>query len=99
MQCFRLSVRHKPELLSPREWEILCLLETGMAYKQVAQQLNISIQTVREHTRRVRLKTKTLSIIAAIYRIRVTYCHCGRPLSPDSGSTQSLFVRPLKLQS
>jgi DNA-binding NarL/FixJ family response regulator len=80
MQSFGLSVRSRPELLSPREWEVLCLLESGMAYKEVAQQLKLSVQTVREHTRRIRLKTKTLSIIGAIFRIRSAYCHCGRPL-------------------
>jgi DNA-binding NarL/FixJ family response regulator len=90
MECSgRLSVRNRPELLSPREWEILCLLETGMAYKEVSQRLKISVQTVREHARRIRLKTKTFSIIAAIYRIRSTYCHCGRVRRTEEVSTDN----------
>lgn len=40
------------ETLSPREWEILGLLARGYSYKEIADQLGISIPTVNTHIRR-----------------------------------------------
>jgi DNA-binding NarL/FixJ family response regulator len=39
--------------LSPRESEILELLVTGCLYKEIADQLAISVETVREHVQRI----------------------------------------------
>jgi len=39
--------------LSHRELEVLQALAQGLAYKQIADQLNVSIHTVRNYIRRV----------------------------------------------
>ncbi len=42
-----------PELLTPREADVLELLQEGLSNKQIAQQLSIGIETVRTHTRNI----------------------------------------------
>jgi len=42
-----------PAQLSPREIEILRLLSTGCSYKQIAEELDGSINTVRTHIKRI----------------------------------------------
>ncbi len=41
------------EKLSPREYEVLALLAKGALYKEIADQLKISLATVRTHQRRI----------------------------------------------
>lgn len=43
------KVAHLPEPLSKRELELLALLESGLAYQQIADQLFISLATVKWH--------------------------------------------------
>jgi DNA-binding NarL/FixJ family response regulator len=42
-----------PDLLTPREAEVLELLQSGRANAEIAHALHIGIETVRTHTRRV----------------------------------------------
>jgi two-component system response regulator DesR len=42
-----------PELLTPRETEVLELLQTGRSNAEIALELHVSIETVRTHARRV----------------------------------------------
>ena len=42
-----------PELLTPREAEVLELLQSGRSNAQIAHELHVSIETVRTHARRV----------------------------------------------
>ena len=42
-----------PELLTPRESDVLELLKTGRSNAEIAQTLHVSIETVRTHARRV----------------------------------------------
>jgi DNA-binding NarL/FixJ family response regulator len=42
-----------PELLTPREADVLELLQTGRSNAEIAQALNVSIETVRTHARRI----------------------------------------------
>ena len=55
--------------LSDREWEVLDLLEAGLTTTQIAEQLVLSIHTVRSHVKRVLRKlgvhTRADAIIAA----------------------------------
>jgi DNA-binding NarL/FixJ family response regulator len=62
MQVARKVVQHfhraqssadEVEKLSPREYEILGLLAKGRLYKEIADQLGISLGTVRTHQRRI----------------------------------------------
>jgi len=43
----------QPALLSPREQTVLDCLAKGLAYKQIADQLGISIATIRSYLRRI----------------------------------------------
>lgn len=42
-----------PDLLTPREAEVLELLQGGRSNAEIAQQLHVSIETVRSHARRI----------------------------------------------
>jgi DNA-binding NarL/FixJ family response regulator len=42
-----------PELLTPREADVLELLQSGRSNAQIAQTLHVSVETVRTHARRV----------------------------------------------
>src|SRR5690606_37757507 len=41
------------ERLTPREIEIVSLLQDGLSYKQVAEQTHISVDTVKYHIRNI----------------------------------------------
>src|SRR5205085_4575276 len=45
-----------PELLTPREADVLELLQEGLSNKQIAHELSIGIETVRTHTRNIYAK-------------------------------------------
>ena len=53
-------------ILSKREIEILELLAKGMASKNVADELSLSINTINNHRRRILEKTNTDSTAAAV---------------------------------
>ena len=42
-----------PEVLTPREAEVMDLLRTGRSNAEIAQALHVSIETVRTHARRI----------------------------------------------
>jgi DNA-binding NarL/FixJ family response regulator len=42
-----------PDVLTPREAEVLELLQTGRSNAEIAQALQVSIETVRSHARRI----------------------------------------------
>jgi len=58
-----ISAPHDPELdqLTPREREVLRLIARGLAYKQVARKLSISIKTVETHVSSVLRKLQLSS--------------------------------------
>jgi DNA-binding NarL/FixJ family response regulator len=47
------KVKSEIESLSPRENEVLVLLSDGLLYKEIADQLSISIATVRQHIHKI----------------------------------------------
>jgi len=59
-----------PESLAPREREVLELLASGAMYKQVAGKLDISLNTVLTHIRRIYKKLHVNSRHAAVERYR-----------------------------
>jgi DNA-binding NarL/FixJ family response regulator len=54
--------------LTPREQEVLACLVTGMSYKQVARDLDISLDTVRFHIRNVYGKLQVRNVAQAVSR-------------------------------
>jgi DNA-binding NarL/FixJ family response regulator len=54
VETFQKTVPRQPETgLSPREMEILVLVAKGLTNKEIATQLNISFDTVRNHLRHI----------------------------------------------
>jgi DNA-binding NarL/FixJ family response regulator len=58
----------QPELLSPREQTVLDCLAKGLAYKQIADQLGISVTTIRSYLRRIYEKLHVQSRSEAVAR-------------------------------
>lgn len=67
------SFQQKPSdqtsLLSPREHDILQGLSRGLRYKEIADQLQISLQTVRTHTRHIYEKLQVQSRTEALNKV------------------------------
>ncbi|HSU54756.1 MAG TPA: response regulator transcription factor [Candidatus Dormibacteraeota bacterium] len=68
VQSFQTSAPHQDESaqLSQREREVLSGLAKGLAYKQIADQLNVSIHTVRNYIRRIYEKLHVRSRTEAV---------------------------------
>jgi len=58
----------EPQLLSPREQTVLDCLAKGLAYKQIADQLGISVPTIRTYLRRIYEKLHVQSRSEAVAR-------------------------------
>lgn len=59
-----------PNALSEREYELLLLLKTGITNKEIAEQLFISINTVKTHLQHLFEKLDVKNRTQAIFRIR-----------------------------
>lgn len=57
--------------LTAREQEVLRLLATGLAYKQIADELNVSANTVNNHLRNIRGKFGVHNSIEAIRKAQL----------------------------
>ncbi len=56
------------EELTDREWEILTHLSKGLRYKEIAEQLFISVETVRTHLRKIYEKLQVHSATEAVLK-------------------------------
>jgi DNA-binding NarL/FixJ family response regulator len=63
------STNSTAPVLSSKEMEILTLLRSGAGYKGAANQLSVSIDTVRSHVRNIYQKLKVHSLVEAISKI------------------------------
>ena len=66
--------------LSPREWEVLDLLTTGLTADQIADSLVLSTETIRSHVKSVYRKLDVHSRQAALHeasRLRTIALHAG----------------------
>ena len=60
--------KSEQENLSPREAEILNYVVKGYSYKMIAAELNLSLETVRSHIKKVYKKLQVNSATAAVYK-------------------------------
>ena len=58
------------ELLTAREKEILTYLEDGLRYKEIAQKLFVSTETIRTHIRNIYLKLHVKSRTEALNKVK-----------------------------
>jgi DNA-binding NarL/FixJ family response regulator len=74
VQSFQRSVSAEAstEELSPREQEVVNLLAQGYLYKEIAENLNISVPTVNTYIRRIYEKLHVRSRAQAVAKLRVT---------------------------
>lgn len=68
------SFQHKSsidevEILTPKEKEILKALSKGLRYKEIADEMNISIETVRSHARNIYEKLQVQSRTEALNKV------------------------------
>jgi DNA-binding NarL/FixJ family response regulator len=71
-----------PDLLTPREADVLELLQEGLSNKQIAQELSIGIETVRTHTRNIYAKLG-ISTRRDLARFTRSGRPAGEPASPE----------------
>jgi DNA-binding NarL/FixJ family response regulator len=71
-QYFRVEreIEDDNEKLAPREKEVLKLLASGYIYKEVADQLDLTLETVRTYVKRIRQKLHVRSKVEAIIKYR-----------------------------
>jgi DNA-binding CsgD family transcriptional regulator len=62
-----MHARMKRDMLTPRELEIMEMLVSGMSQKQIAQELNISVQTAAKHRARVLDKLKLQNDVELVH--------------------------------
>lgn len=60
----------RTQALSPREQQVLDLLSRGRAYKQVAEELGVSVDTVRTYVRTLYRKLGAHSVTEALSQAR-----------------------------
>jgi len=59
------------QLLTVREREVLQLLSTGLTYEKIAEQLEISHETVKMHLKNIYRKLKAQNKIEALQKVKL----------------------------
>ena len=62
------SAAPAPDVISPREWEVLRLLARGFSYKEICQELDLSMSTINTHVHRIYEKLHVRSRGEAVAR-------------------------------
>jgi len=65
----RQQIRQEEVLLTNRENELLQLLVRGYSYKMIAAEMNIALETVRSHIKRIYKKLQVSSATEAVYKV------------------------------
>jgi len=52
-RSWKAEIKRRVDLLTPREWEVACLLFEGKSIKQIARHFGVSFQTVAKHRARL----------------------------------------------
>ena len=78
-----------PDLLTPREADVLELLQSGRSNAEIAQALQVSVETVRTHVRRIYRKLG-VEVPARASRLELTHSFsCSRRPEPRPGARRS----------
>jgi PAS domain S-box-containing protein len=72
-----------PPHLTPRQVEVLHLLEQGRSTKQIATELHLSTETVRNHIRRLFRALGVNSRLEAVAAVRIASTSWSRPADPS----------------
>lgn len=59
------------QLLTVREREVLQLLSTGLTYEKIAEQLEVSHETVKMHLKNIYRKLKAQNKIEALQKVKL----------------------------
>ena len=77
-----LADRRPTNPLSPREIEVLQLVATGLRNKEIAEQMELSEQTIKNHLRSILHKLGVPNRTAAVlYAVRQGWLHFAEPVS------------------
>lgn len=60
-----------PEKLTEREIEVLNNLSQGLQYKEIADQLDVAIGTIKKHIRNIYIKLQVQNKVEAINKFRM----------------------------
>ena len=60
------AANHQPKTLTPRETEVLTLLNKGMTVPEIAAELSVCSSTVRNHTQHILLKLHVHNRLEAV---------------------------------
>ena len=76
---------HEPAELTPREWEILRLIEQGMSNQEIANSLVIEMGTVKNHVHNILRKLDVQSRKHAVIFARQQFARTGVPSGVQNG--------------
>ena len=69
--CYILPMKNGIQLLTVREREVLQLLSTGLTYEKIAEQLEVSHETVKMHLKNIYRKLKAQNKIEALQKVKL----------------------------
>ena len=76
-------IEDKLRFLTSREQDVLSLLASGCLYREIGGQLDIGVETVRTHVKKICKKMQARNRLEAVAK----YCEVanhGRQLAPDT---------------
>lgn len=65
--------------LSEREFQVLKLLSKGFSYKMIAEELNLSMDTIRSHIKKIYEKLHVHSVTEAIHKVFIEKSNTFKP--------------------
>ncbi len=77
--------------LTPREWEVLALVDAGLSHAEIATRLVVATSTVHKHLEHVR---ERLGVSTAVAAAAIALPHAPTALSPPRSASPSARPRP-----
>jgi DNA-binding NarL/FixJ family response regulator len=75
---FRKPILNEQELLSKRENEVIQLLGAGLSYKEIAEKLFVSYETVKQHLKNIYIKLNVQNKVEALNKLNQMFFHKRR---------------------